>query len=421
MGALAEVVAASLMARQTVLIVVPDDELLPPLSNALDLALRPLCLVLPQPGFASRIALRATLSLLKSRLARGGESSCAEVWEEQRARLEKYGPSWEAALAWCSGNDSHAPDVENLFPACLLPLAQAEAAQGTQGTQRDLLVLVWPERMAASVPSLLARGRDCLLLSGRAEGFSTSRALAPDDAEARLLAEQKVLAQQLSELELELATAQAELAEFARRYAQLVGLRLTELDRIEARIACLLAERAPQDAPARSKAENAQARAERSANEQRHFAKFDAIEKPFAPSADLKRLFRQLAQKIHPDRAADEADRARRTELMSEANRAYRNSDTMALSAILAQWQEGTPAPEVHALSARARDVAGIQRRLMDVEAELNMLLASHLYELFIAAKLARQSGRDLLLEMADKLDAQVRAAEERRTQLEAD
>ena len=413
--ALAELVAASLLAQETVLIVVPDDELLPSLSNALDLALRPLCLVLPRPGFASHIALRATLSLLKSRLARGGEPACPEVWQEQRSRLEQHRSSWEAALAWCGGNDPQAPEVDMLFPACLLPLAQAEALHGAQ---RDLLVLVWPERIAAAVPALLARGQNCLLLSAREGGFSAVRAMALTDADARLLAEQEILAQQLSELELELATAQGELAGFTRRYAQLVGSRLAELDKIEARIASLLADTVPQDAPARNKAEEAQTRAERSEREHGRFATFDAVDRPFSPSADLKRLFRQLAQKIHPDRAADETDRAWRTELMSDANRAYRNSDLMALRGLLAQWQEGSPAATPQS-SARARDVARLQRRLAEVEGELNGLLASRLYELFIAAKLARQSGRDLLQEMADKLGAQLRAAEERRAQLE--
>ena len=60
------------------------------------------------------------------------------------------------------------------------------------------------------------------------------------------------------------------------------------------------------------------------------------------------------------------------------------------------------------------------QRRLAEIDTELNTLLASRLYELFIAAKLARASGRDLLQEMSDKLDAQIRAAKERLGQLQA-
>src|SRR5690606_4834301 len=79
-------------------IVVPDDETLPELSNALDIDLRPLCLVLPEADFATRIALRATLTLLKSRLGRHADMH--PVWESQRSRIERLAGSWQAALAW---------------------------------------------------------------------------------------------------------------------------------------------------------------------------------------------------------------------------------------------------------------------------------------------------------------------------------
>ena len=62
---------------------------------------------------------------------------------------------------------------------------------------------------------------------------------------------------------------------------------------------------------------------------------------PFRPSSDVKRLFRQIAQKIHPDRAMDEVDRAWRTRLMSEANRAYRAGDEVGLHEVAMLWQEG--------------------------------------------------------------------------------
>ena len=409
-SALAQFVTLTLDAGQSLLLVVPDDELLPALSNALDLALRPLCLVLPQPGFAARIAQRATLSLLKSRLARGGEDSHAAAWQAQRARLEAQAPAWQSALAWAASSDAQALDVEPLFPVSILPLRQALAG----GEQRDVVLLVTVGGNEA-LAALRARGGRCLLLAGA----RPSGAMTIADADAQLASEQEMLAQQLSELELELATAQAELAEFTRRYAQMVGSRLTELDRIEARIAELLAERAPTDAPARGQAEQARARAEQSAEEQSRFARFEHADKAFTPSPDIKRLFRHLAQKIHPDRAIDETDRAWRTELMSEANRAYRNSDEMALHDILAQWQEGAPGQDAPQAGERTRQVARLQRRLAEVDAELNTLLASRLYELFIAAKLARADGRDLLQEMASQLEMRIRAAQERQAQLE--
>lgn len=418
--ALAEFVAATVIAGQTLLVVLPDDELLPQLSNALDLALRPLCLVLPQPGFAARIALRATLSLLKSRLARGGESSCASVWQAQQARLSEHGELWAAALDWCAGDDVRSPQLGDLFPACILSLAQAEALSGGQ---RDVVVIISPERMPGAVPGLLTRGRLMLLLSGEADAAAAGKSLAVVDEEARLFAEREFLAHQLSEMELEFATAQAELAEFTRRYYEQVGGRLAELDRLQACIAWRLAENTPDDAPARDTARQAQAQAERSRRERGRFAELDEAEKPFAPSSNLKRLFRQVAQKIHPDRAESEADRDWRTDLMSDANRAYRNGDEMVLREILLQWQDrhhGGIETATRAASGLARHVAQMQRRISEIAAELNRLLGSSLYEFFVAAKLARASGRDLLQELADKLDSQIATARLHLEQLEA-
>ncbi|MBK8119552.1 MAG: hypothetical protein IPK39_10435 [Sulfuritalea sp.] len=72
---LAAFAAIALAHGRTLVILAPDDQQLPEISNALELAIRPLCLVLPAADFAARIALRATLSLMKSRLARDDEGA----------------------------------------------------------------------------------------------------------------------------------------------------------------------------------------------------------------------------------------------------------------------------------------------------------------------------------------------------------
>ena len=59
--ALAALAAEALARDRTLWIVTADDAPLPDISNALDLRLRPLCLVLPGADYAGRIALRATL------------------------------------------------------------------------------------------------------------------------------------------------------------------------------------------------------------------------------------------------------------------------------------------------------------------------------------------------------------------------
>ncbi|MFA7268536.1 MAG: hypothetical protein WC073_04255 [Sterolibacterium sp.] len=420
----AEFVAATIQARQTLLLVVPDDEWLPELSNALDLALRPLCLVLPGPGFAADIALRATLSLLKSRLSRGGEASCADAWETQRRHLEQHAELWQAALDWSTSSifeGSRPARIGELFPVCVLAATQAEALAVSS---RDAVLLLHSERLSAFLPHLPAYGKCVLLLHDAAPGASGE--LVRVDEGARLKLELEMLVQELGDMELEFATVQAELAEFTREYHARVGSRMIELDALQARIARRYAERIATDEAAQRQAEQAQAQAERSQREHRRFTELDQeSEKPFAPSTDLKRLFRQLAQKIHPDRATDEIDRAWRSELMSEANRAYRAGDEMVLHDILSQWQTGRPEQRAQKMPATppqglAQQVARMQRRLAEIEADLNRLIASRLYELFAAANLARQRGRDLLQELAEQLDAQIAAARLRLEQLEA-
>lgn len=52
---------------------------------------------------------------------------------------------------------------------------------------------------------------------------------------------------------------------------------------------------------------------------------------------DLRKIYRQLASALHPDRATTDADRQRMTALMSEANAAYAQKDLIALLNL--QWQ----------------------------------------------------------------------------------
>ena len=421
---LSEFVALTIAAGQTLLIAVPDDELLPSLSNALDLALRPLCLVLPRPDFAAPIALRATLSLLKSRLVRGGESSCAAAWVAQQERVAVHADLWAESLAWSNGGKGRAwpAQVGELFPVCILPSALAETVAGAQ---RDVVVILGSERLQNDLPRLLLLGKRVLLLRDTSSAHPSGSALSLDNQEIRLFAELELLTQQLGEMELEFATAQAEMSVFTRRYYELVGARMTEHDQLQARIASLVAAKMPADASARQHEQATQAKAERSQRERMRFSELEReIEKPFTPSESLKRLFRHLAQKIHPDRAEGETDRAWRTELMSEANRAYRNGDEMVLREILVQWQEGPVSgashPKGQTGQSLASHVAKVQRRLYEIETELNRLFASRLYELFLAAKLGKERGRDLLQEMADKLDAQIAEANQQLRQLDA-
>jgi hypothetical protein len=426
--AAAALAALALAEDKQIQIVVPDDDTLPELSNALDIDLRPLCLVLPEADFATRIALRATLTLLKSRLSRHADTN--PVWEAQRRRIERLSGTWQAALAWGqSETEADWPaDIATLFPARLLPASHA----ADFAVPADLQLLIAPERMAADKRDALVHlAPRVLCLSAQGRG-AEHRQLVVFNSEQRQRYELEVLTREIAELELELATVQAEIADFSQRYHAAVGKLMVELDGLQARIAAFEAARQPEDSGLKRAAEQSQAQAERSQQEQQRFEEAPnnakshgaqaAEPRPFSPSRDLKKLYRQIAQKIHPDRASNEVDRDWRTHLMSEATRAYRNEDEVALREVLTLWQEG-PAEGASVASGQNALETQLQRmkaRLASIQSELDRLLASRLYELFVAARLAQRQGRDLLQEMAVTIALQIDAARQSLQALES-
>ncbi|WP_302174207.1 hypothetical protein [uncultured Hydrogenophaga sp.] len=62
------------------------------------------------------------------------------------------------------------------------------------------------------------------------------------------------------------------------------------------------------------------------------------------PATLLRRLFRQLASALHPDREPDPAQRERKTALMAEANRAHAGGDLPALLRLQQQVLQAQPA-----------------------------------------------------------------------------
>jgi succinylglutamate desuccinylase len=189
---------------------------------------------------------------------------------------------------------------------------------------------------------------------------------------------------------------------------------MSTLDDLRAELAARLASEDETDIEAGQAAETARTRADQT---QRESSRLEELARetarPFAPTSDVKKLFRKLAQKIHPDRARSEPDRAWRTQLMSEANRAYQAGDESALLEVLALWQEGNRQQPLQEddRDLLASQLARLKRRIAAIEGELNRLFGSRLYELFTATHIARRTRRDLLQEMADRLDADIAMA----------
>jgi peptidoglycan hydrolase CwlO-like protein len=224
-------------------------------------------------------------------------------------------------------------------------------------------------------------------------------------------AELAALETELAQRELELATLQGELHAFERRYLRIVGVRYAELDEIEAQIAELLSRQKPQDDKAQRNAAEARAKAEESA-QAAGTAKDQKLPADFKPSEGLKKLYREIAKRVHPDLTTDEKERARRNQIMAEANRAYEAGDEAKLRTILEEWEsspdtvkgEGVGAELVRAI----RKVHQVQNRLAEIETKITQLEQCELSQLKTKAEEVSKEGRDLLREMATRLDSEI-------------
>ena len=242
-------------------------------------------------------------------------------------------------------------------------------------------------------------------------------AIKPEDQElARKLREQATLETELTERELRTANLRAELGAFERLYLHFVGSRYAELDELKARIAEQLATEQPTNERAQQAAREARARA----NETKSAAGERAETPPhaFQASPEMKRLYRTVAKRIHPDLTSDREDRAKRQQLMSEANEAYECGDELRLAKILTEYEHSPEAvrgdgPGVELVRV-IRRMSQMRGRLAEMEAELQELVRSDLFQLKSRLDEAQQFGRDALQEMIAKVDEQMEQARHR-------
>lgn len=239
----------------------------------------------------------------------------------------------------------------------------------------------------------------------------------PEDRElARKREEQIAIESDLADRELRAANLRAELGAFERRYLHFVGSRYAELDELNAQVAERIAQAQPDNARAQQAARDARARAattkstagEKSAQEPR----------PFHASPELKRLYRDIARRIHPDLTTDRDDRAKRQDLMAQANQAYEQGDEAQLMRILTEYECSPEAVKGDGMGADLirviRRISQARGRLSQIEAELQELLRSELNQLKTRVDEAEKSGRDIVGEIVAKVDEQVEQAKRR-------
>jgi len=220
----------------------------------------------------------------------------------------------------------------------------------------------------------------------------------------------------LAERESDLAQLRAQLKSFEGRYLRQVAVLYAELDEWAARIAEREAELYDSE-PARRRAEEAR----KQARETQDAAFGDAREaEEFDPPASLKTLFRDVAKRIHPDFARDEAERTYFTLLMARANEAYSRGDAETLQRLLDDHREINAAGAGEGESAAAellrisRQIRHAERDIARLEYERDGLISSEIAQLHLDAEAAAKEHRDLLSELAAGLREQIAEAERR-------
>jgi hypothetical protein len=219
----------------------------------------------------------------------------------------------------------------------------------------------------------------------------------PEDPELfRLRSELAVLRATLTTREADLDHLRAQLHSFEGRYIRQVGILYIQLDEWQDRLADLHNPTLPH--PSTPDPEP------------------DAPEpdptSPESTEPDLKTLFRQLAKRIHPDRASNAHDELHRNHLMSQANAAFLRSDADLLHRMLNGYDPSTDSGDDLTPSAQIQrltdQITQTHDDLATIDAEIAALASSEMADLRNRTTAAATRGRDLLAELAARVKGSI-------------
>jgi hypothetical protein len=208
------------------------------------------------------------------------------------------------------------------------------------------------------------------------------------------------LESQFARRESELANLQSDLRAFESRYLSVVGNRYDELAEIEKEIAKI------QGLEVDDEESSLLAEDEVGCGQNRFH------------SDKLKKLYREVARKFHPDLTACEQERFHRHQLMVEINRAYETGAEDRLQELL-EAGEGLENVEASgAMSAEmillVRQIAEAKRRLAKIEADVAEITASEIFKLKLRVENSEALGIDLFADLVAQVDRQIKKARNR-------
>jgi hypothetical protein len=137
---------------------------------------------------------------------------------------------------------------------------------------------------------------------------------------------------------------------------------------------------------------------------------------PPEPEWDIKAMYRRLARRLHPDRAANDEDRARRGRLMTRLNAAFAAEDRVRLELMSTEIEQGESATFDDPAAAEAHMV----RRLVELaplaeklERELRRTKAAAAYRRLQEARAREEKGQDYFREVRERTTTEARAVRE--------
>lgn len=205
----------------------------------------------------------------------------------------------------------------------------------------------------------------------------------------------------LAQLEPQLATMQSGLTAFESRYLSTVGDRYDELAKIEKEIARLQGLEFDEDYDGESLAED-----EVGCGQNRFH------------SDKLKRLYREVARKFHPDLTSCPQERQHRHQLMVEVNRAYESGAEERLQELLEAGASLETVETKGAMSAELilllRKMAEAKQRLVEIEADIAEIASSEIYKLKLRVEQSEAIGIDLFADLILQVDRQIKKAQNR-------
>jgi len=224
------------------------------------------------------------------------------------------------------------------------------------------------------------------------------------DVMARRREELAALEAEIAQREPFLAQIQADLLQFERLYLGVVGSRYDDLAKIEQEIARLQGLTPEEDLSEEQEGASLGEDAVGCGQNRFHAEK-------------LKRLYREVARKFHPDLVQCEIERHHRHQLMVEANHAYQSGAEDRLHELLVAGETlevASQTPQSAEMIVLLRRISESRSLLSTIEANIDEILSSELFKLKQRVAVADTVGVNLLDELVSQVDRQIRKANNR-------